>query len=155
MEVTVHVFESELWLPVSREKIFPFFADARNLEALTPPWLKFHILTPGAIPMRVGTLIDYHLRVHGVPIRWRTEITAWEPPTGFADEQRRGPYRLWRHRHSFAEHNGGTVCGDRVEYAAPGGALIHRWFVRRDVEAIFQYRAGALKQRFGAEDQAR
>jgi ligand-binding SRPBCC domain-containing protein len=138
---------------VSREKIFPFFANARNLEILTPPWLKFQILTPGEIPMRVGTLIDYRLRVHGVPIRWRTKITDWNPPTGFADEQRRGPCRHWRHRHTFAEHNGGTVCGDRVDYAAPGGALIHDWFVRRDVEASFQYRAAALKQRFGTDGQ--
>ena len=102
--------------------------------------------------MRAGAVIDYQLRVHGLPVRWRTEITAWNPPSGFTDEQRRGPYRLWRHTHSFAEQNGGTLCGDRVEYAVPGGAWVNRWFVRRDVEAIFNYRAGALKKHFAATE---
>jgi len=102
--------------------------------------------------MRAGAVIDYQLRVHGLPVRWRTEITAWNPPSGFADEQQRGPYRFWRHTHSFAEQNGGTLCGDRVEYAVPGGAWVNRWFVRRDVEAIFNYRAEALKKHFTAKE---
>ena len=148
--VTIHIFETELWLPVSREMVFPFFADARNLEILTPAWLNFQILTPGEIRMCVGALIDYRLRVHGFPVRWRTEITGWNPPVGFQDEQRRGPYRLWRHRHTFLEQNGGTLCQDRVEYAVPGGALVNRLFVRGDVETIFKYRAVALKRHFGA-----
>jgi ligand-binding SRPBCC domain-containing protein len=147
--MTTHVFEADLWLPVPREKVFPFFADARNLEVITPPWLKFQILTPGEIPMQVGTLIDYRLRVHGFPVRWRTEITGWNPPVGFCDEQRRGPYRLWRHTHTFVEKSGGTLCLDRVEYAVPGGALVNRLLVRRDVAAIFAFRAGALKKHFG------
>lgn len=145
-----HIFETELWLPLPREKVLPFFADARNLESITPPWLNFRILTPGEIPMRVGALIDYQLRVHGLPVRWRTEITGWNPPASFVDEQRRGPYRLWRHTHTFAEFNGGTLCGDRVEYAVPGGALVNRLFVRRDVEKIFAFRAEALKKHFAA-----
>jgi len=150
--VTTHLFQTELWLPVPRAALFPFFADARNLEVITPPWLNFRILTPGEIPMRAGAVIDYQLRVHGLPVRWRTEITAWNPPSGFADEQQRGPYRFWRHTHSFAEQNGGTLCGDRVEYAVPGGAWVNRWFVRRDVEAIFNYRAEALKKHFTAKE---
>ncbi len=145
---TTHVFESELWLPIPREKVFPFFADARNLEVITPPWLNFHILTPGEIPMRVGAIIDYQLRIHGLPIRWRTEITDWNPPHSFMDEQRRGPYRLWRHTHTFTEKDGGTLCHDRVEYAVPGGALINKLFVRRDVETIFNYRTEVLKKHF-------
>lgn len=146
--MTTHSFETEIWLPAEREKVFPFFADARNLEVITPPWLHFHILTPGEIPMRAGALIDYRLRIHGLPVRWRTEITAWNPPHGFVDEQRRGPYRLWRHTHTFTPQAGGTLCHDRVDYAVPGGALVNRLLVRRDVERIFAYRAEALKKHF-------
>ena len=152
-EMTTHLFETELWLPVPREKVFPFFADARNLEAITPPWLNFQILTPGEIPMRVGAIIDYQLRLRGFPVRWRTEITGWNPPESFVDEQRRGPYRLWRHTHTFQDQNGGTLCLDRVEYAVPGGALINRLFVRQDVAKIFRYRAETLKKLFGQTGQ--
>ncbi|HEV2695205.1 MAG TPA: SRPBCC family protein [Verrucomicrobiae bacterium] len=144
----LHIFETELWLPVSREKVFPFFADARNLEIITPPWLNFRILTPGEIHMRAGALIDYQIRIHGFPVCWRTEITGWNPPFNFRDEQRRGPYRLWRHTHVFEEKDGGTLCRDHVAYSVPGGALVNRLFVRRDVEKIFTYRADALKKHF-------
>jgi ligand-binding SRPBCC domain-containing protein len=150
--MTPHIFETELWLPVAREKVFPFFANARNLEILTPPWLNFHVITPGEIPMRVGALIDYQIRIHGFPVRWRTEITAWNPPFNFADEQRRGPYRRWTHTHTFVEKDGGTLCRDHVIYAVPGGALVNYLFVRRDVQKIFAYRTEALKKRFRAKD---
>ncbi len=146
--MTTHVFETELWLPVPRAKVFPFFSDARNLETITPPWLNFQILTPGEIPMRVGALIDYQIRIHGWPVCWRTEITGWNPPFSFCDEQRRGPYRLWRHTHTFVEKTGGTLCRDRVEYVVPGGRLINWLFVRHDVEKIFTYRTDALKKHF-------
>lgn len=148
--MTTHFFERDLWLPVQREKVFPFFADARNLEVITPPWLNFHILTPGEILMQVGALIEYQLRIHGFPIRWCTEITGWNPPHSFVDEQRRGPYRLWRHTHTFTDKDGGTHCHDCVEYAVPGGALVNKLFVKRDVETIFAYRAEALKKHFAA-----
>jgi ligand-binding SRPBCC domain-containing protein len=150
--MTTHVFAAELWLPQPREKVFPFFADARNLEAITPPWLNFKILTPGEIPMRIGALIDYELRVHGLPVRWRTEITGWNPPFSFTDEQRRGPYRRWSHTHTFVEKDGGTLCRDRVEYAVPGGGLVNWLFVRHDVQKIFAYRAEALKNHFGEKN---
>ena len=148
--MTTHLFETELWLPVPRENIFPFFADARNLEVITPPWLNFKILTPGEIPMRVGALIDYQIRIHGFPVCWRTRIADWNPPVSFVDEQLRGPYRLWHHTHTFVEKDGGTLCKDRVEYAVLGGALVNKFFVRRDVEKIFTYRAAALKKYFSA-----
>ncbi len=148
--MTTHIFETELWLPVRRETVFPFFADARNLEVITPPWLNFKIVTPGEIPMRVGALIDYQIRIHGFPVRWRTRIADWNPPVSFVDEQLRGPYRLWHHTHTFAEKDSGTLCLDRVEYAVPGGALVNKFFVRADVEKIFAYRAVALKKHFGA-----
>ena len=148
-QLTTHVFQTELWLPVPREKVFPFFADARNLEVITPPWLNFNVLTPGHIEMHVGAIIDYRLRVHGVPVRWRTEITGWNPPFSFCDEQRRGPYRLWRHTHTFEEKNGSTLCRDEVVYADPGGALVNWLFVRHDVKKIFAYRAAVLQRNFG------
>lgn len=139
-----YVYDSELWLPRPPEAIFPFFADASNLNKITPPWLSFGMVTPPPIAMRAGTLIEYRLRVRGFPIRWVTEITEWNPPFRFVDIQRRGPYRLWRHTHEFQEENGGTRCLDRVEYYPLGGALIHRLFVRRDVERIFAYRRERL-----------
>lgn len=142
----------EQWLPRPRSEVFPFFADAGNLERITPDWLRFHILTPRPITMQVGQRIDYRLRIRGLPARWQSEITAWEPPCRFVDEQRRGPYRLWHHEHRFEEKDGGTLCLDIVHYAAPGGPfrpLIERWFVRPDVERIFAHRRRALDALFG------
>ena len=147
--MTEHRFATELWLPRPRAEVFPFFADARNLEAITPPWLKFRILTPGHIAMHAGELIDYQLRIHGFPVVWRTEIMLWDPPFRFVDEQRIGPYRRWTHTHVFTEKDGGTHCQDEVIYAVPGGALVNRLFVRRDVERIFAWRAQELKKRVG------
>jgi len=146
--MNVHLLETELWLPQPLEEVFRFFADARNLEAITPEWLHFDVVTPGQIEMRVGTLIDYRLKVHGLPIRWRSEITAWEPPHRFVDEQRRGPYRLWAHEHLFASQGTGTVVTDRVRYAVPGGEFLHRLFVKADVERIFAFRRDRLVQMF-------
>lgn len=148
------VLRIEQWLPRPRNEVFPFFADARNLELITPDWLRFHILNPPPITMRVGLKIDYRLRIRGFPARWQSEITAWEPPFRFVDEQRRGPYRTWHHEHRFEEKDGGTLCLDVIQYAAPGGPLrpwIERWFVRPDVERIFAYRRRVLAERFGGE----
>ena len=145
-----HVLETEIWLPEKRDKVFAFFADAANLEAITPPWLNFRILTPRPIVMQAGTLIDYQLRLHGIPVRWRTRISAWSPPESFVDDQLFGPYRQWHHTHTFTEQDGGTLCKDRVLYIVPGGELIHRLFVRRQVESIFAYRREALLRRFPA-----
>lgn len=144
----------ELWLPRPRSEVFPFFADALNLEAITPPWLQFHVLTPAPIAMRPGVRIDYRLSLHGLPFQWQSEITAWEPPFRFTDEQRRGPYRFWIHDHEFLEQDGGTLCVDRVRYGVWGGALINRLFVRRDVERIFDHRATILHRTFGGTTQS-
>jgi ligand-binding SRPBCC domain-containing protein len=141
-------FHDELLLPWPPGEIFPFFAEARNLEALTPPWLKFEVVTPPPIAMRVGALIDYRIRVHGLPIRWRTEIVEWNPPHGFIDVQLSGPYRLWHHTHTFEERGTSTLCRDDVRYWPRGGALIDRLFVRRDVERIFAFRRQKLREIF-------
>ncbi len=140
---------TELWLPRPRDEVFPFFAEARNLEALTPSWLKFEVLTPAPISMRQGTLIDYRIRIHGIPIRWRTEIAEWEPPFRFVDVQLKGPYTLWHHTHVFEERDGGTVCSDRVRYRPRGGTLINWLFVRRDVERIFAFRQQRMRELLG------
>ena len=145
----VHEFQTELWLPLPPDELFPFFADAANLDALTPPWLQFHIVTPPPIVLREGALIDYRLRVRGVPLRWRTRINVWQPPHRFEDEQIRGPYRKWIHEHKFEARDGGTLARDAVRYAVPFDFMAHRWLVRPDVEKIFQYRAEVLQQRFG------
>jgi ligand-binding SRPBCC domain-containing protein len=150
-EFTLH---RELWLPRRRDDLFPFFADARNLEAITPPWLGFRMLTPAPVVMRSGTLIDYALRLRGLPLRWQSEITAWDAPHCFVDEQRRGPYRRWIHEHRFEEHTGGTLCVDHVCYAVLGGRLAEWLFVRRDLEHIFAYRRNKLLELFSETNQA-
>ena len=142
----VFTLQNEVWLPRQIDEVFEFFSDAYNLEALTPPMLRFEVLTPAPIRMAVGTLIDYRLRLRGVPVRWQSEITAWEPPFRFVDEQRRGPYSMWVHEHMFEERDGGTLAKDNVNYAVPGGALVHRLFVARDVRKIFEYRTERLRE---------
>jgi ligand-binding SRPBCC domain-containing protein len=140
--------DADLWLPRRRDELFPFFADAFNLETLTPPWVNFSLLTPRPIEMKVGARIDYQLRIRGLPIRWQSEITVWEPPIRFADEQRRGPYRAWIHAHRFEEIDGGTLVRDVVRYAVIGGRLINRLLVQPDVEKIFRFRQQRLTELF-------
>lgn len=142
------VFHQELWLPAPLEKVFAFFARAGNLQTLTPPWLNFEILSPNEIAMQPGTMIDYKLKIRGIPVRWQSEITAWDPPHRFVDEQRKGPYRLWIHEHRFEEQNGGTLCTDHVRYVVPGGALVEKFLVRPDIEKIFAYRQKVLRELF-------
>ncbi len=146
------VFElrTRLRLPRPRPEVFAFFADAANLDTLTPPWLHFRILTPLPQEMRAGALLDYRLRLHGLPIRWRSEITTWDPPRRFVDEQVRGPYRQWIHEHTFEEDGpNATAVGDHVRYAVPFGDLANRLLVARDVQAIFRYREERLREIFG------
>lgn len=143
-----YLLATDQWFPVPRETVFPFFGDAANLEAITPPWLRFEVLTPRPIHMHPGQLIDYKLRLHFFPIRWRTEISAWEPPFRFVDRQLKGPYHFWVHEHTFEEQAGGTLVRDRVEYKVPGGRLVHALLVRRDLERIFTFRRQVLEQHF-------
>ncbi len=138
--------EQRVELPIGAA--FGFYGDALNLEAITPPWLGFEVTTPSPVQMRAGTLLDYRLKLHGVPVRWRTQIEVWEPPRRFVDIQLSGPYALWEHTHEFEPAGEGvTLIRDRVRYALPLGPLgeiAHRLFVRRDVERIFDYRRTAV-----------
>lgn len=148
--MTTFEHKSSVWLPRPLEEVFAFFSDAHHLEILTPPWLRFEVLTPRPIDLAVGVTIDYRLRVRRIPIRWRSEIAAWEPPFRFVDRQIRGPYRLWDHEHRFREERGGTLAGDRVIYAVAGGSLVNRLFVAKDVEKIFAFRSEKLRELFGS-----
>ena len=136
-------------LPRTLDEVFPFFAAPENLEKLTPPWLHFQIRSALPIVMMAGVSIDYRLRLHGVPLGWTSDITVWEPPYRFVDEQRRGPYRLWRHEHLFEERDGSTIASDRVGYALWGGRIMNRLWVRRDLDRIFAYRHEQLRAYFG------
>ncbi len=143
----VHTLRREQRLPGTPDEVFAFFGDARNLEAITPPLLRFQVMDSGAeaIAMGPGALIRYRLRVRGMPVGWLTAIRKWDPPHSFVDEQLRGPYALWHHTHTFEAHpDGGTLMTDVVRYAlplGPLGELARRLFVGRDVEAIFDFRA--------------
>jgi ligand-binding SRPBCC domain-containing protein len=139
---------TRLFVARDLESTFGFFADAANLQRLTPPWLDFAILTPRPIAMHAGALIDYRIRLRGVPVRWLTEITEWAPPFRFVDRQLRGPYRTWQHTHAFSAVDGGTMVEDTVRYQPIGGGLVHRLFVRRDLERIFTYRQERILDAF-------
>jgi ligand-binding SRPBCC domain-containing protein len=142
--------QTSLFVPRPRADVFQFFSAAENLQRITPPWVDFRIVTPLPIEMRPGARIDYRLRVHGVPVTWRTEIAVWEPPVRFVDTQLAGPYRRWIHSHRFREVPGGTLVDDDVDFAVPGGWPIERLFVRRDLRAIFLHRQRAILDAFGA-----
>jgi ligand-binding SRPBCC domain-containing protein len=137
---------AETCVSVPRETVFPFFAEAANLERLTPPWLRFSIQTPAA-SIRAGAAINYRIRIHGVPVRWESVITRFEPPECFVDEQRRGPYRRWVHTHRFLTADGGTLLVDDVEFDHVGRRLVG-WLVARDLRHIFTYRHQALLEIF-------
>jgi ligand-binding SRPBCC domain-containing protein len=147
--------KSAVILPHPRECVFAFFADAMQLETLTPTWLQFEVVTPGPICLQEGAIIDYRLKLHGFPIRWRSRISVWEPPFRFVDEQIRGPYRRWEHEHLFEEVDGGTRCRDIVHYEVPGGRLLERLLVRPDLRVIFEFRRQKLRELFAASATSR
>ena len=130
------------------DEVFAFFAEPRNLERITPPWLRFRIVGQPP-PIRRGALIDYRLRLHGIPLAWLTEITDWSPPHRFVDVQRRGPFALWEHEHTFAATAGGTLVRDTVAYSMPLRRLSNRLVVARDLRAIFEYRHAAIPAAVG------
>ena len=135
-------------LPYAREQVFDFFSDAMNLQILTPPWLRFTVITPAPIHIAPGALIDYRLRVRGIPIRWQSCINVWDPPFRFVDEETLGPYKRWHHEHVFEEAEGGTMCRDFVDYEVYGGKLIDSLLVRPDLFKIFTFRQSKLRELF-------
>lgn len=139
---------SETTLPLPLDRVFDFFSNASNLERITPPELQFRIVSPQPIGMTTGALIDYRLKLFGVPFRWRTRIAAWDPPHRFVDEQLQGPYKTWIHTHTFESTAGGTRVRDRVEYALPFAPLGHIALpiVRRQLARIFRYREQAIRR---------
>jgi len=150
--VRTYRLETETLVPAPLDEVFEFFSRAENLEAITPEFLRFKILTPLPIEMKPGALIEYRLRLFGLPVRWVTKITVWEPGVRFVDVQLKGPYAKWEHEHRFAAEGGQTRMGDTVEYALPGGPLgplVHALFVRKRVESIFSHRGDVIRRRFG------
>jgi len=137
------------WFPKPRDEVFAFFADANNLGTITPPHLHFTITSTHPLEMREGLLIDYRIRLRGIPIRWRTEITMWTPNVRFMDRQLRGPYQQWEHEHRFLDRDGGTLMIDVVDYRMLFGFVVHPLLVKHDLRGIFQYRYDTMADRFG------
>jgi ligand-binding SRPBCC domain-containing protein len=154
--VRIHVLEREQRVDLPAAEAFAFYGDAHNLERITPPLLRFEVVTPRPIEMGVGTLIEYRLRLHRVPVRWGTRIEAWEPPRRFVDAQVKGPYSLWEHTHTFEEDGpASTIIRDRVCYSIPFGPLgeiADRLLVQRDLERIFDYRREAVARELLLQD---
>lgn len=142
----------EQLVPRPLNEVFPFFSKPENLEAITPDWLNFRILTVAPVPVRAGTLIHYSLRIHGVPLRWTSRIVDWTPPYSFVDEQVRGPYRTWHHTHRFSAEGDKTRITDDILYELPFGVLgrlVHSMKVKSDVEKIFAFRERRIREMFG------
>lgn len=144
-----YILNRSLTLDLPRKEVFDFFADAGNLERITPPELKFHIITPQPFEIKKGVLIDYELKVRGFPVRWQTVISVWNPPFEFVDEALKSPYKQWIHRHTFTElEKNKTLIEDEVKYRlplAPFGNLAHR-FVRRELDYIFDFRQKTVEE---------
>jgi ligand-binding SRPBCC domain-containing protein len=146
----MHTLITSMSLPLARDQVFAFFAEASNLARITPPELGFEIVTPQPIHLSAGTRLDYHLRLFGIPFSWQTDIQHWNPPEEFVDVQRRGPYKHWVHTHRFREEQGVTIIEDEVQYAlpyAPLGELAYP-LVRLQLHRIFRYRQQVIRTYF-------
>lgn len=144
----------EQWVPQPIDKVFAFMADARNLEKITPPFLKFKVLSMTTKEIEEGTRLDYSLRAHGIPMKWQSTILDWLPNERFSDQQTRGPYSYWLHLHEFSAKDQGTVIRDHVRYIVPfwvpGDVILHG-FIKKDLEEIFSYRRKMIAEIFGAD----
>jgi ligand-binding SRPBCC domain-containing protein len=146
-----HVLQSRVWIARPRVEVFGFFADPANLSLITPPWLRFRLLTPG-VTMAAGAVLDYRIAWLGLPLAWRTFIREYDPPYRFVDVQVRGPYARWEHRHRFLAEAGGTLMEDRVTYRValgPLGRLAHALLVGRQLASIWAYRQARLDALIG------
>ena len=149
-----YILRREQWIARPIDEVFAFFADAENLEKITPPWLDFKMISMSTESISAGTVIRYRLRLHGIPFHWRTDICAWSPPHRFVDEQTKGPYRQWRHTHRFEAQGSRTKMIDEVQYSLPFGVLgriVHALKVRGDVNRIFDYRRLQIDKLFGQQ----
>jgi hypothetical protein len=147
--VAVHRLERRQYVDLPLDEVFAFFAEARNLERITPSWLRFEVLTPEPVQMAPGAVVDYRLTLHGIALGWTSQIELWEPGRQFVDRAIRGPFSLWHHRHRFAASGEGTIVSDEVHYAPPLGILgelAHPLFVQRDLERIFEFRRQAVAE---------
>lgn len=146
--MTNHVFSTKQFVPAERVQIFSFFSKAENLEILTPPWLNFQIQKKSTPEIQKGSLIDYQLKIHGVPVRWRTVIREWNPDESFVDFQLKGPYRKWHHLHTFDDVQGGTLISDEVNFVIPGWIFGNLFLplIKKDVNEIFKYRQKKIKE---------
>lgn len=145
------VFFTEVIIPSDLAKVFSFFSDAKNLEKITPPWLKFRVLSQSTDKIGEGTEFEYSLKVRGFPVQWRSQILKWKENERFVDQQLKGPYRKWEHLHLFKQHEKGTLMIDQVDYALPFGTLgdvFGGWYVERDVRSIFEYRKKVILEIF-------
>ncbi|MGA0333450.1 MAG: SRPBCC family protein [Kiritimatiellia bacterium] len=143
------VLHTSQWLPYPVEEVFAFFSRPENLQRLTPSQLQFQILTPDPIVMREGVQLDYKLKVHNIPLRWTSLISNWNPPHEFTDKQLKGPYKVWVHSHRFRTEGNGTQVDDHIQFRAPGGKLLEKLIVQRDLASIFNYRQKILSEIFG------
>lgn len=144
----IHVLRQVQRLEAPLHVVFPFFAKPENLERLTPKSLGFKVLTPSPIPMHVGAIIDYVVSLNGLPMRWTTAISEFDPPHRFVDVQLKGPYSFWHHTHTFEDLGDATVVRDEVNYALPGGPLgqlAHAALVKRQLDQIFRFRRAVLE----------
>ncbi|MCB2198581.1 SRPBCC family protein [bacterium] len=148
----MHILETEQLVPRPIKEVFAFFSKPENLAEITPASMGFRTLTPSPIQMKEGALIDYTIRLGGLPLHWRTMISDYTPPFRFVDEQLAGPYTFWHHTHTFEEVEGGTMIRDTVRYLLPFGPLgklVHALFVRRQIESIFTHRQRVIRKQFG------
>lgn len=150
IQISSNQLIAEQWVPKKISEVFPFFADPKNLEALTPPWLNFRITSQTTPTTELGTLIEYQLRMRGIPMKWKSEITEWIPNERFADNQLIGPYRKWYHVHRFVEKDGGTLLLDTVDFILPMGIFgkIALPLVKRDLTKIFNHRLKVIENLF-------
>lgn len=145
------MLERTTYVKENINEVFSFFSNAENLNKLTPPALGFRIITPSPITIRKGTIIDYKIKLNGIPFRWKSEITVWDPPHLFADEQLKGPYQYWRHEHKFEQKDGGTLITDIVKYRSPGWIfefIPHHLIVKKKINQIFDFRSEVIRQIF-------
>jgi ligand-binding SRPBCC domain-containing protein len=146
-------FRNEMQIDKTPEDVFAFFSNAANLNRITPPWLHFKILNPD-VKLQKGSLIRYRLRLRGIPLKWISEITEWNPPHYFVDAQIKGPYRTWIHKHEFIAEDSVTHMIDEVRYSLPGSflePLVNRFFVEPDIKRIFQFRTKVIEEIFKSE----